>query len=71
MSKVIKQVHTVEVSGYVRGYKEKIFWYDAETKEIVDSETLSDIEIIRDDTESDEDSLKAFDETKPFEIEEE
>lgn len=70
MSKVIKQVHKVEVSGYVRGYKEKIFWYDAETKEIVDSETLSDIEIIRDDTECYEE-LKRFDKTKAFEIEEE
>ena len=71
MSKVIKQVHRVEVSGYVRGYKEKIFWYDLDTKEILDTETLSSIEIIRDDTESNEDSLKSFNENLPFEIEEE
>lgn len=71
MSKVIKQVHRIEVSGYVRGYKEKIFWYDADTKEILDTETLSSIEIIRDDTESNEDSLKSFNENLLFEIEEE
>ncbi len=71
MSKVIKQVHRVEVSGYVRGYKEKIFWYDYNTKEILDTETLSSIEIIRDDTESNVDSLKSFNKNLPFEIEEE
>lgn len=71
MNKVIKQVHRVEVSGYIRGYKEKIFWYDEDTKEILDTETLSSIEIIRDDTESNENSLVSFNENLPFEIEEE
>ena len=68
---LLKQEHKVEVSGYVRGYKTKVIWYDAETKEIVDIETLSDIEIIRDDTESNEYSYPSFNENMPFEIEEE
>lgn len=70
MSKVIKQVHRIEVSGYVRGYKTKVHYYDYITKELIDSETLDDLELIRDDTKSG-DSYCNFDETKPFKIEEE
>ena len=68
---LLKQSHKVEVSGYVRGYKKKVIWYDSETKEIVDSETFGDIEIVRDDTESGDNSYPSFDDNLPFEIEEE
>lgn len=66
---LLRQKHKIEVGGYIRGYKTKVVWYDSETKEIIDSETLNGIEIIRDDTESGDSSYPSFDENLPFEVE--
>lgn len=67
--KYLVQEHSVEFSGYVRGNKMVKIYYDSETKELIDSEVISDIEIIRDNTEKQD--LPVFNENKEYKIEEE
>lgn len=67
--KYLVQEHSIEFSGYVRGNKMVKIYYDSETKELIDSEVITDIKITRDDTERYD--LPSFNESKDYTIEEE
>lgn len=67
--KYLVQEHIIEFSGYVRGNKMVKIYYDSETKELIDSEVITDIKITRDDTERY--NLPSFNEGKDYTIEEE
>jgi len=63
------QEHTVEFSGYVRGYKTLKVYYDSETKEKVDWDCITELDVTRDDTEYYE--IPSFAENKQYLVEEE
>lgn len=48
--KVIVQERDVQVSGYVRGYKTYKVYYNADTLEILDAESIGEVDVDRDDT---------------------
>ena len=53
MADYIEEIHTVGISGYVRGTIDVKVYFDPITKERCDFNTIGEINIIRDDTEID------------------